>query len=149
MKRAGIFNAWLAKYGHPAKRATLRSARSPSHSHGARPAATNIQADARQSVWKASVKAERARWVAVLSSPEAVDRGEAACQLLADTNLPASAIRPILSSMPLADTRSKLERRVEAIRSLNRGPAPPDGAAATAAAMREVYERALGRSDDA
>jgi hypothetical protein len=144
MKRAGIFNAWLAKYGHPAKRATLRSARSPSHSRGARPAATNIQADARQ-----SVKAERARWVAVLSSPEAVDRGEAACHLLADTNLPASSIRPILNSMPLANASSKLERRMEAIRALNRGTAPPEGAAATAAAMRDVYERALGRSDNA
>jgi len=59
-------------------------------------------------------KLERARWDAVLSAPEAVGRGAAACTLLADNDFDAATITKTLATLPKESGRASLASRIAA-----------------------------------
>lgn len=100
-----------------------------------------------------AVAAERTRWVSVLSSDAAAGKGEAACTMLAETDMSAKQITSVLKGLPGAEAKSgrrSLDERMASRTQVNPGAGgdekPAEGPQATAAAMRSVYDRLVGRS---
>lgn len=95
------------------------------------------------------VKAERDRWTAVLSAPEAKNRGLVAASLLADTDMEASALITVLKATPEAKSGGLYARMAAAAVVPTPSPsavegAAPGSAAATAKQIANAAAKARG-----